>query len=93
MLPCMTREQAKIAFLAGLSPSFERPPSTTGWDDWIGDELSFMRTEAQIESEMAYDHWCRHPGADGYAVYRAAQDRADAAQDLLAEWMTAAVRR
>ena len=89
----MTREQAKIAFLAGLPPAFEPAPSGAGWDDWIGDELSYVRVEAQVEAELAYDHWCRHPGADGYAVYRAAQDRADAAQDLLAQWTATAVRR
>ena len=39
--------------------------------------------EAQHEADLAYAAWRRgEPGA--YAVYRAAQDRADAAQDALA---------
>jgi acyl-CoA reductase-like NAD-dependent aldehyde dehydrogenase len=50
-------------------------------------ELSYVRREAQAEADLAYDAWCRHPGRDRYAVYRAAQDRADAAQDGLATWV------
>jgi hypothetical protein len=50
------------------------------------EELAFVRREAQIEADLAYDAWRRDPGADAYFVYRAAQDRADAAQDALAEW-------
>jgi hypothetical protein len=40
--------------------------------------------EAQVEAELAYEAWCREPGREAYVVYRAAQDRADAAQDALA---------
>jgi hypothetical protein len=47
-------------------------------------ELQYVRREAQAEAQLAYDAWCRLPGRDGYAVYRAAQDRADAAEDELA---------
>ena len=54
---------------------------------WTFYELAYVRREAQAEAELAYDAWCQLPGADGYAVYRAAQDRADAAQDQLAAWM------
>jgi hypothetical protein len=53
---------------------------------WMFQELSYVRRQAQAEADLAYDAWCRHPGRDGYAVYRAAQDRADAAQDGLATW-------
>ena len=50
------------------------------------EELSFVRREAQAEANVAYEDWRRQPGSIAYAVYRAAQDRADAAQDDLAEW-------
>ena len=34
---------------------------------------------------MAYDAWCESPGRMTYAVYRAAEDRADAAEVALIE--------
>jgi hypothetical protein len=49
------------------------------------EEMSFVRREAQAEADLAYEDWRVRAGADAYAVYRAAQDRADAAQDDLAE--------
>lgn len=49
------------------------------------EELSFVRREAQAEANVAYEQWRRLRSRDAYAVYRAAQDRADAAQDDLAE--------
>jgi hypothetical protein len=42
--------------------------------------------EAQGEARAAYLGWCDEARPDGYVVYRAAQDRADAAQDALARW-------
>jgi hypothetical protein len=54
---------------------------------WMFYELSYVRREAQSEADVAYEMWCRLPGRDGYAVYRAAQDRADIAQDQLAAWV------
>ena len=51
---------------------------------WAFYEVDYVRREAQAEADLAYEAWCQMPGADGYAVYRAAQDRADAAQDQLA---------
>jgi hypothetical protein len=54
---------------------------------WMFYELQDIRHDAQAEAQLAYDAWCRLPGRDGYVVYRAAQDRADAAQDQLAGWM------
>jgi hypothetical protein len=54
---------------------------------WVFYELKYVRREAQAEAELAYEAWCQLPGRDGYAVYRAAQDRADAAQDQLADWV------
>jgi hypothetical protein len=47
-------------------------------------EPAWAWRDAQVEAARAYAAWCRAPGADGYAAYRAAQDRADAAQDALA---------
>jgi hypothetical protein len=38
---------------------------------------------ARAEANLAYDTWCAAPGRDSYAVYRAAEDRADAAEDAL----------
>jgi hypothetical protein len=52
----------------------------------ILEELSFVRREAQAEASLAYEDWRREPRGSAYAVYRAAQDRADAAQDDLASW-------
>ena len=48
------------------------------------EELSFVRREAQTEANIAYEDWRLRPQREAYAVYRAAQDRADAAQDDLA---------
>lgn len=52
----------------------------------VFEELSFVRREAQAEAELAYEEWRTSPCSDAYAVYRAAQDRADAAQDQLADF-------
>ncbi len=39
---------------------------------------------ATAEANLAYDAWRREPGAAAYAAFRAADDRAGAAQDALA---------
>jgi hypothetical protein len=53
-----------------------RPPTRIADVDlWI---------DARDEAREAYRRWRAAPGADSYAVYRAAQDREDAAQDTLA---------
>ena len=44
------------------------------------------------EAEWALDAWRASPGRLAYAVHRAAADRADAAQDELADAMRAAGR-
>jgi hypothetical protein len=51
------------------------------------EEMSFVRREAQAEANLAYEDWRCLRSRDAYWVYRAAQDRADAAQDDLA-WIT-----
>jgi hypothetical protein len=55
------------------------------------DELFVVWSAARAEANLAYDAWCSHPGADGYAVYRAAEDRADAAEERLARLASVAV--
>jgi len=50
------------------------------------EELRFVRREAQAEANLAYEDWAALLCSERYAVYRAAQDRADAAQDQLANW-------
>ena len=47
------------------------------------DELFVVWSAARAEANIAYDAWCFEPGLDGYAVYRAAEDRADAAETAL----------
>ena len=48
------------------------------------DELFTVWSAARAEANLAYEAWCADPGADAYAVYRAAEDRADAAEQALA---------
>jgi hypothetical protein len=48
------------------------------------DEAFVLWSAARAEANFAYDDWCEFPGADAYAVYRAAEDRADAAEAELA---------
>jgi hypothetical protein len=50
---------------------------------WIHDELRWVWRDAQADATAAYAGWRNEPSAAAYAVYRAAQDRADAAQDML----------
>lgn len=38
---------------------------------------------ARAEANIAYDDWCSEPGAERYVVFRAAEDRADAAEVAL----------
>ena len=47
------------------------------------DELFVIWSAARAEANMAYDAWCEEPGRMTYAVYRAAEDRADAAEVAL----------
>ena len=49
------------------------------------DQLYAIWTVARAEANMAYEAWADFPGSDTYAIYRAAEDRADAAQDALAQ--------
>jgi hypothetical protein len=52
---------------------------------WFRDELAFAWRVAQDEAVAAYRAWCEAPAEHAaYAIYRAAQDRADQAQDAMA---------
>ena len=44
------------------------------------DEHFVIWSAARAEANLAYDAWCEAPGRMTYAVYRAAEDRADAAE-------------
>lgn len=54
------------------------------------DEVFVVWSAARAEANLAYDAWCASPGAEAYAVYRAAEDRADAAEATLARSRIAA---
>jgi hypothetical protein len=49
----------------------------------LHDELFAIWSAARAEANLAYQAWCEAPGATAYAVYRAAEDRADAAEQSL----------
>ena len=51
--------------------------------EWLRLELADAWRAAQDEAVVAYEYWREQPGPTGYTVYRAAQDRADQAQELL----------
>jgi hypothetical protein len=51
---------------------------------WMRDELTEMWRAACAEAGTAYLYWSQLRTRESYAVYRAAQDREDAAQDALA---------
>jgi hypothetical protein len=53
---------------------------------WMRDELTDTWRAAHAEAGAAYLYWSQLLTRQSYAVYRAAQDRADAAQDALAGW-------
>jgi hypothetical protein len=70
-----------------ISAAPERAPGKLGvsaWS-WVLREMSLAWREAQVEASRAYRDWCGFRGPIGYAIYRAAQDRADACQDALSE--------
>jgi hypothetical protein len=49
----------------------------------IHDELFTIWSAARAEANLAYQAWCDLRGSDAYVVYRAAEDRADAAEQAL----------
>ena len=70
---------------------FESPASAVAEADaaWVCDELKYEWRMAQDEAVAAYEDWRESAGKTEHAVYRAAQDRADQAQDALAAACTA----
>ena len=48
------------------------------------DELYVLWSCARAEANIALDEWRSAPGREAYIAHRAAEDRADAAQDALA---------
>lgn len=48
------------------------------------EEVFVLWSAARAEANEAYDAWCVAPGGEAYAVYRAAEDRSDAAETELA---------
>jgi hypothetical protein len=64
---------------------FHRPLRGGLWPAMTGrwDELFVLWSAARAEANLAYDAWCSQPGVEAYAVYRAAEDRADAAEQAL----------
>ena len=58
------------------------PPVGLGGSELVG-ELAAVWWAARAESNDAYERWRRVGGADAYAAYRAAEDRADAAAEGL----------
>ena len=49
------------------------------------EDLTFAWRRAQVDATLAYCHWRRTRERTSYAIYRAAQERADAAQDALSD--------
>ena len=49
----------------------------------LHDELFTIWSAARAEANLAYQAWCELRGSDAYTVYRAAEDRADAAEHAL----------
>jgi hypothetical protein len=79
----VTPEDTIRALLAHVDETAELLLSgdTASW--WVNDELTLAWKHAQAQATDAFGEWRRTPGAAAYAAYRAAQDRADAAQDAL----------
>ena len=48
------------------------------------DEQFAIWSAARAEANLAYQAWCERGGPAAYAVYRAAEDRSDAAEQELA---------
>jgi hypothetical protein len=57
----------------------------------LHDEHYAIWSAARAEANLAYQAWCEVPGLDAYAVYRAAEDRADAAEHALLSSVAPAV--
>jgi hypothetical protein len=82
----MMSDQPETEFAELFGENFELAVSSRMHRECaLFEELNFVRREAQAEATLAYEAWRRSPCLEAYAVFRAAQDRADAAQDDLAD--------
>ena len=75
----MTVEHLK-SLLASLDETYELVLAVPA----PGEAVAASWLLAEREAGRALTSWNEHGGADAYAVYRAAADRASAAQDALA---------
>jgi|GEM_PF-5537381 len=80
----MTRRQLEAHLLRTRGGQGEAATRPSTRDFALLEELSYVRREAQAEADVAYEDWRSRGDESAYRVYRAAQDRADAAQDDLA---------
>ncbi|MBA2515736.1 MAG: hypothetical protein H0V22_00190 [Solirubrobacterales bacterium] len=80
-----TREELRELFgvVAGEEFVVDRPVPPTSPAETTPEHF-VVWSAARAESNLAYDDWCTTPGAERYLVYRAAEDRADAAEVALA---------
>jgi hypothetical protein len=79
----MTDDQLLTLLLDGRDRTRELLLATGTPLCWAVAELLQVWRDAQAQARRAYEGWRNCPGAEAYAVYRAAQDRADAAQGAL----------
>jgi hypothetical protein len=80
----MTTEDEIRALLAHVDETTE-PLLAAGADRNRGlDQLDHDWQLARRHGTLAYERWRHSPGSEAYTTSRAAQDRADAAQDALA---------
>lgn len=80
------RRAAALDRLARSCTANDEPPH---WIRWLLEEMRFERREAQAIADQAFARWSELRTAEAYAVYRATQDLADAAQDELAGFVSA----
>src|SRR3954466_11601186 len=79
----MSRDQVMNELLERRALREARQRHVENAPAWMFEELSEAWRAAHLEATLAYELWSELPGRDAYAVYRAAQDRADEAQDAL----------
>jgi hypothetical protein len=80
----MTIEDEIRALLAHVDETTELLLAAGADRNWALDQLNHEWQLARRLARRAYEQWLHSPGHETYTTYRAAQDRADAAQDVLA---------
>jgi hypothetical protein len=82
----MSRDQVRNELLERrVRRDARRRTAEHGPPSWVLDELLHAWRAAQNDATAAYERWREVTGADAYVAYRAAQDRADQAQNALGE--------